>query len=336
MESDIVCRVIRPTYIYVDQGYESPCHRSWGSYSSEVCEELEVKEEDKWHIYRCVYCHDKELKAISCLGTIQSGRRCKREDVDEEGYCTRHRLTPRDRFKEELDRYDPSRLYNWNDHYELAAINRAKRIILKDISLSLQIAKIQLDEMMNLEERLKTYVYFIQCKNYVKIGKADSPKSRLKTLQNASDITLKPDDITPEDMKNARIIATVKGSKLLESVFHQKLSSRRVKGEWFVLDSVVAKTIELSQSPDFDLKSLLQMAMDDPSLLPETSPSQKGFYKYRYFGDFAFDEAIESANDAYQYHKEEAKNPTPIDYPIKVDLVNAGRENGKRAQKNDI
>ena len=322
LAEEVYCRVMWPTYLYVDKGHLSDCHNSWGGYGHTPCKELEVKNEDTWNIFRCVYCHDDQIKAISCLGAISSGRRCKSENVDNSGYCSRHQLTPRERFRDELVSYDPSRLFDWNDAYERAAIAHAKRTILRDVALRLSTLQIGLTDLLSHVENANTYVYFIQCKNYVKIGKANNPESRLKSLKAPNDVTLKPKDITHEDMKGARIIATLKGKSYLEGFFHSHLRNKRVEGEWFVLDSHVAKVIEMTQDPEFTLQSILTLAIEEPSVIPEVTSWARQ--------DNSIYTVLEETEQDYEYYKEMLKNPPPPPSIEKVDLMTRPKRSKKQ------
>lgn len=318
---EVFCRLPWPTYLYVDKGHLSECHNSWGGYGHTPCEELEVKNEDTWNIFRCVYCHDDQIKAISCLGTISTGRRCKDGNVDNSGYCHRHRLTARDRFRDELRSYDPSMMLHWENQYEQTAIAYAKRTILRDVALRMRTLQIGLADLLDHVENANTYVYFIQCKNYVKIGKANNPDSRLKSLKAPNNTTLKPKDITPEEMKGARILATLKGKSYLEGFFHSQLRDKRVEGEWFVLDSHVAKVIEMVQDPNFTLQSLLTLAKEEPNIMPElTSWAQPDDSIYK---------VLDEAERDYRYQKEMLKNPPTPALIEKVDLFAPTRSKKK-------
>jgi hypothetical protein len=262
---------LHPTYLYIDEDFRSKCHTYWAGYGPDLCEEKEIKTDDEWTIHRCVYCHDKELKSISCLGTTGGGRRCKRTNTLPSGYCSTHSIGPQDRFLDQLDRHysEPLSFEQWKDNYTKAAYAQVKRTILRDAATHAHLLKIQLNELINYTESIKTYVYFIQCKNYVKIGRSDIPKSRLKSLQSKNDKTLRPKDITVEDMQEAKIAFILRGAGALERYFHHHLWERRVEGEWFVIDSYVAKLMQRLQDPEFDLQNILHLAEEDPSIFPD-------------------------------------------------------------------
>lgn len=287
---------LHPTYFYVDEGFRSPCHEYWAGYGPTLCEEKETKTDDLWIIERCVYCHDREIKQISCLGTTGSGRRCKRPNTLPSGYCSTHSIGPQDRFLEHLERHyrEPLTPEQWKDNYIQASYAQVKRAILRDAVAHSTMLKVQLDELINYTESIQTYVYFIQCKNYVKIGKSDIPEMRLKTLQSKNDRTLRPDDITYEDMKEAKVAFVLRGSKRLESYLHSHLWERKVKGEWFILDSYVAKLMQRLQDPDLELHNILRLGAEDSSILPDVNPD----YPFPYRGP---DRELLAAQDQVEY-----------------------------------
>jgi hypothetical protein len=280
-----------PTYMYVDRvGYQCYQH----------CKEREELTKDSWIIYRCIYCHDKELKEVSCLGTTQYGVRCRSQNVDFDGYCNWHGLTPKDRLVGNLSKVDISLQYEWDDHYKRLAASQLKRSILRTLQFVQNIRNFQLMDILQQLEGTKTNVYFIQCKNYVKIGRSNNPEYRLKTLQNKGNKTLRPSSITDEDMKTAKIIATLKGDVLLEGLFHSKLRDKRVEGEWFILDSYTAKAIELVKNEEFSFETLIKMTEEDPSILNQD-------YKFSHRMDNSIDEVLEEEEDMVQILKERIK-----------------------------
>lgn len=279
------------TYVYVDRvGYQ--CYQK--------CEEKEELSKDSWIVYRCIYCHDKELKEVSCLGTTQEGRRCRGKNVDFDGYCSWHTLTPRDRLADDLSKVDISLNYDWHDHYKRLAASQVKRSILRTLQFVESIREFQLMDILKQLEETKTNIYFIQCKNYVKIGKSNNPEYRLKTLQTKGNKTLRPSSITDEDMKTAKIIARIKGDYVLEGFFHSKLRDRRVEGEWFILDSYTAKAIELVKSGEFSLENLIKMAEEDPSILNQDN-------KFSHRMDNSINEILKEEENMVQTLKERIK-----------------------------
>jgi len=65
-------------------------------------------------------------------------------------------------------------------------------------------------------------IYVIQCMDYYKIGYSKHPKQRMSDMQVGNPFTLK---IVYEQK--------VKNFKLAESVTHQNLSHKQIRGEWF-------------------------------------------------------------------------------------------------------
>lgn len=63
-------------------------------------------------------------------------------------------------------------------------------------------------------------VYFIKCKQYVKIGHASDVSKRLSELQIGCPFPLK-------------LMAVIPGDRRLERAFHEALHAWRVRGEWF-------------------------------------------------------------------------------------------------------
>lgn len=276
-------------FVYVDNhGWNCPC------------EEREEYTDKNWIVYRCIYCHDKELKETCCLGTTQYGVRCRSKNVDYDGYCNWHKLTPRTRLAEDLSKVDISLGYDWKDHYKNLLASHAKRSLLRHIQFAVDIRKYQLMDLLDYLESRNTYVYFIQCKNYVKVGRSDNPENRLKNLQQKGNKTLRPKDVTDEDMKEAKIIATIKGKIMLEGFFHTKLKGRHVNGEWFVLDSYTAKVIDMTQDSEFSLEDLIRMAEDEPFLLEQDMKQSCRL-------DDGIDDVLEEEEGSYNLYKKRYK-----------------------------
>lgn len=70
------------------------------------------------------------------------------------------------------------------------------------------------------------YVYLIKCNDYIKIGISEDVQSRLLYLQTGNPFRLSL--LESHECKNAHSI---------EKKIHDELSSKRVLGEWFSLDS---------------------------------------------------------------------------------------------------
>ncbi len=75
------------------------------------------------------------------------------------------------------------------------------------------------------------YIYIVQCNNYIKIGKARNPQSRLKQIQCHNPYTL-------ELLYSKQLMNTDK----LELQCHKHFNDNKIRGEWFditVLDNVI-------------------------------------------------------------------------------------------------
>lgn len=270
------------------------------------CEERDEHTSDgSWILYRCIYCHDKELKETCCLGTTQYGIRCRSKYLDYDGYCRQHQLNAGDRLLSGLSKVDISLEYDWHDHYRRLTAAQVKRTILRSLQLAVEIRQFELADILDQMRTNRKFVYFILCKNYVKVGKSNNPESRLKTLQNKGNRTLRPKDITDEDMKTAKIIATVPGDELLEGFLHSKLRGKHAAGEWFFMDSYTAKVIQETQNKEFSLKSLIEMAAEDSSILNQDSP-------YSHRRDESIDEVLQEEEDRYPYLKECVKEDLKV------------------------
>jgi hypothetical protein len=76
-----------------------------------------------------------------------------------------------------------------------------------------------------------SFVYFIQGGDYIKIGKAVDPVSRLAQLRLGGVIV--PDGIKLSDIK---MVGIERGGRDRESALHRQFSQSRVVGEWFHAD----------------------------------------------------------------------------------------------------
>lgn len=86
------------------------------------------------------------------------------------------------------------------------------------------VARRHLDELSNVVGSLgqRSRVYFIQvgCDGPIKIGRSTAPLARLATLQTGHSEPL-------------RLLVTTTGGDELEKALHRRLSSHRLRGEWF-------------------------------------------------------------------------------------------------------
>jgi hypothetical protein len=94
-----------------------------------------------------------------------------------------------------------------------------------------------LDEYTANAER----VYFIRSGGYVKIGRSLHPERRLAHLKKDKGQTVIPEYV---DMNVAELVATLPGSRRVESKMHLRFSKYRVAGEWFTWSKEVREFVE--------------------------------------------------------------------------------------------
>jgi len=81
----------------------------------------------------------------------------------------------------------------------------------------------EIPSLPDLDLRTSEYVYFVESDtdcNLIKIGRTESLKRRLQSLQAACPVQL-------------RVIAAIRAPAGTELLFHQMFASARVHGEWF-------------------------------------------------------------------------------------------------------
>jgi len=81
-----------------------------------------------------------------------------------------------------------------------------------------------MDAGLSFQEYDMQYLYLIKCQQYYKIGVANDVESRLAQLSTGNPFPLEVETIY--EFENAEIV---------ERAVHQKLKSKRVRGEWFEL-----------------------------------------------------------------------------------------------------
>ena len=79
-------------------------------------------------------------------------------------------------------------------------------------------------------------IYFIQAKQFVKIGYSVDPKSRLEDLQTANPVKLK-------------LLATMPGGFQTEAELHKIFGKRRANREWFRYDGILKECIIAINDP---------------------------------------------------------------------------------------
>jgi len=235
---DQLTRGGRTTVLYVDS-LDSICTQTSGPYARNCVEREETSPNGGTVVYRCVFCHRSDFDYY-CKGITSTGKGCKNAG-NYNGYCSKHsdqnhgsrRLFSIDQLEDWLSAYERRTVAEWKIrlHKKLEEIERLADMPLKAL----------------LSQTPPTYVYFIECDGYVKIGRSKRPDSRFKSLINKSDPTLKPASI---DMANAKLLGYIPGSEDMESVYHWLLRAHRAEGEWFKFNSHVAKIIDYSLNPE--------------------------------------------------------------------------------------
>jgi hypothetical protein len=82
-----------------------------------------------------------------------------------------------------------------------------------------------------------TFIYFIVCGDYIKIGYSDNPEKRLVQMQTGS----------PIDMSLA---LKIEGTRATEQEMHSRFSRLRVRGEWFHFDEELRDFVNGHFPPD--------------------------------------------------------------------------------------
>lgn len=111
------------------------------------------------------------------------------------------------------------------------------------------------DKMRGSRAVALDYVYFIQCEQFVKIGRASDVEARLRGLQKTMPFTL-------------RLLATEEGGEPRETDLHVRFAALRHRGEWFRLEGALESHIralrdaESRQKPRHRNISEAQMSED--------------------------------------------------------------------------
>lgn len=84
-------------------------------------------------------------------------------------------------------------------------------------------------EAVDFMER-KGLVYFFECGDFIKIGFSVDPKTRLRQIQISGNGTMAPQNA---NMREAKIITAVPGSRGDELALHSRFAEARDEGEWF-------------------------------------------------------------------------------------------------------
>lgn len=102
-------------------------------------------------------------------------------------------------------------------------------------------ASVAAPKVVNVAQRDATgFVYVVKCAGYYKIGATRNATQRIARFETSY----------PHDLKVHRV-ARVENMSLVESSLHTRFAAKRVKGEWFNLDSndlrVIARLLPNAQ-----------------------------------------------------------------------------------------
>jgi hypothetical protein len=205
----------------------------------------------------CVHCHHSEIVSLSCLGLTQHQTRCKRNDLNEHGFCRAHDDQAVSYSNRLRNVYMP-KLEGWGGLFEkfgeairAEALDEIENAVRRELSLRGSSLLDMFDERSKFSEK----IYFIRAGSLVKIGRSLNPQSRLKQLKVNNKQTVIPDGV---DMSTAEIIAEFPGGRRVESRLHSKFARYRVAGEWFRFTKEVRQFAE-KEAGDYE-QSLRNMA----------------------------------------------------------------------------
>lgn len=111
--------------------------------------------------------------------------------------------------------------------------------------------------MLEEREDMGPFVYFIRHGDCIKVGTSINPAARLRQLSRVDDKTLRPLALgTPE------LVACIPGSVRHEREWHRRFASKRIVGEWFVIDDELISAV--SEAWGVQLSIEMQMAGSAP------------------------------------------------------------------------
>jgi hypothetical protein len=256
----------RPVVMYVDVDQDQ-CS-SWGGYVT-TCEDHEVKDENGWFIYKCMYCNHKTLMQSSCVATTGVDKRCRRQ-AGRYGYCSQHFSETSDVYKASVEVNLPWKVESvqqYADQAKTVAMLIAKRDIFRRIKM---LKDLSIGVLYERVERIQQdcYIYFLRCGDYVKIGSSFSPETRIAQLKKENDTTLRPKGLKMDD---AVCIGWVQGARSLERDIHQVLSRYRENGEWFRWSPKVENLVTDIIADELNVKDALLRVIEDPTILNRLS-----------------------------------------------------------------
>lgn len=95
------------------------------------------------------------------------------------------------------------------------------------------------------EDWINFVIYFIQAKQFVKIGYSKSPRYRLQKLQTGNPVKLK-------------LLATMPGNKQTEDGLHEAFKKQQYRGEWFRYDGLLKACIMALRGNDCNNPVLIE------------------------------------------------------------------------------
>ena len=212
---------------------ERPRTECFASCVPEILGELEVL---------CLYCHHQDVVESSCLGTTNRGARCRKEWLDEFGYCESHREDRKPSKRIRQTSYATVRsLGRLFELYGHAVVQEGLDEISARIESDLRLKERSLADVLDRFTRDAEQIYFMKADNMVKIGRSLHPDQRLKNLQSNKGQTVIPDSV---DMSRAVIVARFPGGRRVESSLHLRFRRYQVAGEWFRWSPEVRRYVE--------------------------------------------------------------------------------------------
>ena len=116
---------------------------------------------------------------------------------------------------------------------------------LKPSILYIHIKKCKYENPTNISSKKNktlSWIYFIQCKNYIKIGRTNNIVKRMVEIQCFNPFTLK-------------LLLVFKGGSKKETSLHARFRKDRIRGEWFIL-STQMKTYIIKNQSEIKIDSL--------------------------------------------------------------------------------
>lgn len=188
-------------------------------------------------VIKCIDCFFDEIISYNCLAKAGNGKRCGQEGRYG-GYCRFHK-----------DEYYAVYLERIIQH-EVEKIERKYNLT------SAKLFDIYYATPGRLRKKpKKTYVYFIQANNHIKIGYSINPQKRLDDLKNPRNKTIIPEAV---DIQQGELLGEIIGGRETETLLHKRFSRHRVDGEWFKLNRRLRNQISrILEMKDSDIEKLI-------------------------------------------------------------------------------